>query len=67
MPAESHSDSPALVGAVEGRAVVGVGPHLLFHLPAAEDRMGNAGGHPVAFLGYVHQAKFHRVDTQLFR
>ena len=67
MPSDPHSDSPALVGTVERCAVVRMGPHLLFHLPATDDRMGNAGGHPVALLAHVHQAEFHGIETKLFR
>ena len=64
LPPETHRHSPSLVGAGEGRLIVGMVLHGLFHLRDAEMGMGNAVRHPVAFLDGILQAELHRVHAK---
>ena len=71
LPAVAHRSAPAThcrrrTRLTQGRAVVRVVLHRLFHFPDAEARVGDAVGHPVAFLRNVLYPQLHRVHVQRF-
>ena len=66
LPAEAHGHAPPGVGSLQRSAVMGMGHHSLFHLPAAKHGVRDPGGHPVTFFDSVLQPEFHGIHTQLF-
>ena len=61
----SHGDPPATVGALQRRVGMGMGPHGLQHLLAADPGVGHPVGHPVPCLHGILQAKLQDVHAQL--